>query len=278
MATKCDCICVPRDEYEAMKAKKAVKKTASKPKRATTKPKTSKPRQRAVQTPRIAEPKVIMIEEPKVTATKTAPKTKPKAKTKSKAKAAVKTKTKPKAKMNTVYEVDYPQALPAPKRDVPYNGKVIERRVKTPKIEAPRQNVSVVKIEAPKQEKVKKDRQLAKRALAGAVIVGASTKQAAKVLNEARKERKAQKALARRNPTTVYEVDYRQALPAPKAKIDFEPSPPKDEVLSALQGREVLQLQAPKETTVRQLENCEGKGYFAKKACMARNRKLARDY
>ena len=261
--TKCDCICVPRDEYEAMKAKKAVRKTASKPKRATTKAKTSKPRQRAVQTPRIAEPKVLMIEEPKVTAKKTAPKTKSKAKSKSK--AAVKTKTKPKAKMNTVYEVDYPQALPAPKRNVPYNGKVIERRTKAPKVEAPRQNVSVVKIEAPKKEKPKKDRQLAKKALAGAVIVGASTRQAAKVLNEARRERKAQKALARRNPTTVYEVDYPQALPAPRQET--------------LPAREVPQLPAPKvEATIRQMETCEGKGYFAKRACMARNRKLARDY
>ena len=266
--TKCDCICVPRDEYEAMKAKKAVRKTASKPKRATTKAKTSKLRQRAVQTPRIAEPKVIMIEEPKVTAKKTAPKTKSKAKAKSKSKAAVKTKTKPKAKMNTVYEVDYPQALPAPKRNVPYNGKVIERRTKAPKIKAPSQETVVVKetvmIEAPKKEKPKKDRQLAKRALAGAVIVGASTRQAAKVLNEARRERKAQKALARRNPTTVYEVDYPQALPAPRQET--------------LPAREVPQLQAPKEATIRQMETCEGKGYFAKKACMARNRKLARDY
>ena len=234
-----------------LKAKKAVKKTASKPKRATTKPKTSKPRQRAVQTPRIAEPKVIMIEEPKVTAKKTAPKTKSKAKTKPKAKAAVKTKTKPKAKMNTVYEVDYPQALPAPKRDVPYNGKVIERRVKTPKVEAPRQNVSVVKIEAPKQEKVKKDRQLAKRALAKA-----------RQLTDAHAENTARKMLAKREKAQAQAQVM--ALPAPKQE--------------ALPAREVPQLPAPREPTVRQLENCEGKGYIAKKACMARNRKLARDY
>jgi len=26
------------------------------------------------------------------------------------------------------------------------------------------------------------------------------------------------------------------------------------------------------------LENCEGKGFFAKRACEARNRKAARDY
>ena len=248
--TKCDCICVPRDEYEMLKAKKAVKKTASKPKRATTKPKTSKPRQRAVQTARIAEPKVLMIEEPKVTAKKTAQKTKPKAKTKSKAKAAVKTKTKPKAKMNTVYEVDYPQALPAPKRNVPYNGKVIERRVKTPKVEAPRQEATVIKIEAPKQEKVKKDRQLAKRAIAKA-----------KQLKEAKAEKMAEKLVRREREESQAQV---MALPAPRPE--------------ALPTREVPQLPAPKETTVRQLENCEGKSYFAKRACMARNRKLARDY
>ena len=248
--TKCDCICVPRDEYEMLKAKKAVKKTASKPKRVSAKPKTSKPRQRAVQTPRIAEPKVIMIEEPKVTAKKTAPKTKAKPKTKGKSKAAVKTKTKPKAKMNTVYEVDYPQALPAPKSDVPYNGKVIERRVKTPKIEAPRQETAVIKIEAPKQEKVKKDRQLAKRALAKA-----------RQLTDAHAEKTARKMLAKREAQAQAQV---QALPAPRQE--------------ALPTREVPQLPAPKETIIRQLENCEGKGYFAKKACMARNRKLARDY
>lgn len=252
-----------------LKGKKAVRKTASKPKRATTKPKASKPRQRAVQTPRMAEPKVLMIEEPKVTAKKTATKSKAKSKAKTKAatksKAVAKSKAKSKAKLNTVYEVAYPQSLPAPKTT--YKGKVLERRTKTAKIEAPRQDTVIVKetvmIEPPK-EKVKKDRQLAKRALAGAVLVGASTKQATKVLAQATKERKAQRQLARREKTTVYAVDYPQSLPAPKQDV--------------LPARETPQLPPPKTSTVRQMETCEGKGYLARKACQARNRKIARDY
>jgi len=262
-ATKCDCICVPRDEYERLKAQKGTQKTARKPKTVSAKAKTSKPRQKARQTQRIAEPKVMAIAEPKATAKKTAKKTTKKTTAKAKSKAV--TKTKSKSKMNTVYEVDYPKSIPAPKKDVPYNGKVIERRTKAPKqVSAPRETVVVretVKIEAPKESKVRKESELKKRAVATAAVVGIASRDTARRLNEARKERKAER-LARREQkqlarsSTVYEVDYPKALPSPQQAA----------------------LPAPSEPKIRQLENCEGKGFFAKRACEARNRKAARDY
>ena len=159
-ATKCDCICVPRDEYERLKAQKGTQKTARKPKTVSAKAKTSKTRQKARQTQRMAEPKVMAIAEPKETAKKTDKKTTKKTTAKTKSKAVTKTKSKP--KMNTVYEVDYPKSIPAPKRDAPYNGKVIERRTKAPRqVSAPRETVVVretVKIEAPKEPKVEGER------------------------------------------------------------------------------------------------------------------------
>ena len=276
--TKCDCICVPREEYELLKAQNKPKKAPSKAKRATTKPKASKPRQKAVQTARIAEPKPIMIEAPKVKTSKAKTKSKDKAKAKPPAKKAA----KPKAKVNTVYVVDYPQALPAPKKNIPYKGKVIERREKKVKaIEAPRETIimkETVMIETPKEEKPKKEHKLAKRAIAGAIIAGKAGATKAIQVSEERKQRKAEKMLAKREKAqakakikTEYSVNYPQALPAPKR--DAIPT----------RSETVPQLPAPKQeyvpnSNIRQLNNCEDKSGLAKKMCMVRNRKKARDY
>lgn len=260
--TKCDCICVPRDEYERLKAQKGPKKTSKKSKTVSAKAKASKPRQKATKTQRITEPQVLMIEEPKVKAKKTAKKTTKKTTAKAKTKAVTKTKSKPKAKTNTVYVVDYPPALSSPKKTA-YQGQVLERRTKAPKqVSAPRETVIVKEtrmIEAPKEPKVKKESELKKRAISTAATIGIAGRETARKLNQARKDRKAERQaerLARRQSNTVYEVDYPKALPSP--------------------GQAALP--APKETKVRQLENCEGKGFLGRKACEARNRKIARDY
>ena len=282
--TKCDCICVPRDEWEKLKGQKP-KKTA--PKKSVAKRKTpakkTAPKKKTVAVQQLPAPTQKAIAEPTVSKPKTVPK-KSVAKRKTPAKKTVKAASykepksptyKPKAKKVAKpkkpkvaeYRIVKDEPTSVTVVSTPYRGKVLERRERKPLIsqssKTPRQTVNVIEVRSPmpiEEPKSEKRTEKAHRGLLGRSRDRSTTKSlpAPSTSNSSALERRNDvKSLPAPSNQTLARRDEMKALPAPSARNED----PKTITLSDSEYR------------VTHPEDCSQGNFFQRTACKRRNRK-----